>query len=267
MELTTIIGLVSGMAMLIIGIFWGGGVISSFIDPSSVMITIGGSIAALFVAYPMRDIATLTKVMGVVFKKGRQTDPKGAISVIIEMANLARKEGLLALEETARQLDDPYLQKGVMLIVDGTDPELVKGIMEAEIATISDRHMKGVGLLENMGAYGPAFGMLGTLIGLINMLKNLDDPSALGPGMATALVTTFYGSLMANLIFIPMANKAKVRSADEIFIMEMMLEGMLSIQAGENPRIIEEKLYSFLPRSAKDEAAAETNAQDGEPAE
>lgn len=252
MEITTLIGIVSGMALIVIGIFTGGGIINSFIDPSSIMITFGGTVAALFVGYSMKEIGSLPKVLGNTFKKGAQRDTNEIIGGIINLANVARKEGLLALEETVKSLDDPFLQKGVLLIVDGTDPELVKDIMEAEIASIEARHSKGAGMLEALGAYGPAFGMLGTLIGLINMLRNLDDPSSLGPGMSTALVTTFYGSLMANLFFIPMANKLKLRSADEVFYMELMLEGMLSIQAGENPRIIEEKLYSFLPRAAKD---------------
>ncbi len=255
MELTTIIGIVSGFAVIIIGIFWGQGDLSAFISASSVMITIGGSVAALFIGYSMKEIGSLTKILGNAFKKRRETDSKQVIANVIDLANMARKEGLLALEERVKTLDNPFLQKGTMLIVDGTDPELVKGIMEAEIAAITSRHQKGAGMLESLGAYAPAFGMLGTLIGLITMLKNLDDPSSLGPGMSTALITTFYGSLLANMVFIPMANKLKLRSADEVFIMELMLEGMLSIQAGENPRIIEEKLYSFLPRGAKEGAA------------
>ncbi len=254
MEISTLIGLGSGLALIVIGILWGGGVVGSFIDPSSVVITIGGSIAAMMVGYSLKEVGALLKIMGNAFKKGKGADTKEAIGAIINLANVARKEGLLALEETVKTLDDPFLHKGVLLIVDGTDPELVKGIMEAEIISVSSRHQKGAGMMEAMGAYGPAFGMIGTLIGLINMLKNLSDPDALGPGMATALVTTFYGSVLANLVFLPLANKLKLRSADEVFYMELMLEGMLSIQAGENPRIIEEKLYSFLPRTAKEAA-------------
>ncbi len=259
MEISTLIGLVSGVALLIIGVLWGGGQLISFFDASSIAITVGGSVAALFVAYSLKEVKAVLAVLAQVFKKGARHDTAETIAHMIALANTARKEGLLALEDTAREMDDPFLQKGVLLIVDGTDPDLVKGIMEAEIISIAARHQKGVGMLENLGAYGPAFGMLGTLIGLINMLKNLDDPSSLGPGMSTALITTFYGSVLANLVFIPMANKLKNRSAEEIFFMEMMLEGVLSIQAGENPRIIEEKLYSFLPRSAKE------NAQEAQP--
>ena len=145
-----------------------------------------------------------------------------------------------ALEDAAYQLGDEFLQKGILLIVDGTDPELVKNIMETELAFLEERHKEGQSIFETMGTLAPAFGLIGTIIGLINMLKQLDNPSAIGPGMAVALVTTFYGAMFANLIFIPIAGKLKVRSREEVLIKEVMIEGMLSIQAGENPRIIEE---------------------------
>ncbi len=255
MEITTLLGLVLAIALIIIGIFWGGGNIGQFLDPSSVVITFGGTFAAMFVAYSLKDIASLGKVMGKAFKGGSY-DPIQGINTIVGLANIARKEGMLALEENVGQLEEPFLQKGIMLIVDGTDPELVKSIMEAEITSIEARHSKGAGMMEQIGALGPAFGMLGTLIGLVIMLGGMDDPESLGSGMSAALITTFYGSLLANAIALPIANKLKIVSGSEVMYKEILLEGVLSIQAGENPRIIEEKLYSFLPRSAKDSQKA-----------
>ena len=250
MELSTLLGIVLAIAFLIIGIFWGGGQIGQFIDPASVMITFGGALAGLMAAFSMKDFLSIPKLIGVSLKK-KSFDAVGGITTIVGLANTARKEGMLALEEQIKGLDDEFLQKGIMLVVDGTDPELVKNIMEAEISSIENRHKKGVSIMDMLGAFGPAFGMLGTLIGLIIMLGDLDDPSTLGAGMSAALITTFYGSFLANVIAIPVASKLKTVSGQEILYKEILLEGLLSIQAGENPRIIEEKLYSFLPRSAK----------------
>ncbi|MDL2273071.1 MotA/TolQ/ExbB proton channel family protein [Oscillospiraceae bacterium OttesenSCG-928-G22] len=262
MDITTIIGLVAGVTFILLGIITGDGRLMGFVDAGSIMVVLGGTVSAIFVSYPMRDIISIGKVAGQAFK-AKKVDLKGSIGSIIDLANVARKEGLLALEESVKTVNDPFLQKGIMLIVDGTDPELVKGIMEAEISFIEARHQKGAGLFDNIAAFGPAFGMIGTLIGLIIMLDNLDDPSALGPGMSVALVTTFYGSVLANLVATPIATKLKLRSAEEILHKELMLEGMLSIQAGENPRIIEEKLYSFMARSEQSGAAPSGDGERG----
>ena len=259
MELTTLIGLVSAVALTIIGILWGGGDMMGFVDLPSIVIVIGGSLATCFVGFSMKEVANLPKTLSLLFAPPK-LDPKQAVTQIITLANLARKEGLLALEEASKDLGDAFLQKGVMLIVDGTDPELVKGILEAEVGSLESRHGRSVALLDHLAGMAPAFGMIGTLIGLITMLGNLSDPDALGPGMAVALVTTFYGSLLANVFFAPMAGKLKNMTVQEIAYKEMLLEGMLSIQAGENPRIIEEKLFSFLPRDARTPAAPAAGA-------
>ncbi|MBN4069856.1 motility protein A [bacterium AH-315-G05] len=223
-----------------------GGSLASFINMPSLQIVVGGTFAATFIAYPMKKVFESAKIAGKVFGSSKD-DPTIVLSKIIELANTARKEGLLALEEISQSIDDKFLNKGVMLIVDGTDPELVRNLLETELAFIEERHSDGRGLFDTLGMLAPAFGMVGTLIGLINMLAKLDDPSTVGPSMAVALITTLYGSLMANLIFIPIATKLKLRSREEILIKEIIVEGLLSIQAGENPRIIEEKLKAFLP--------------------
>jgi chemotaxis protein MotA len=176
-----------------------------------------------------------------------QIDMIGLIQTLVSFAEKARREGLLALEEDASQLDDEFMRKSIQLVVDGTDPELVKSILDTEIGLLEERHSANKSYFDSIAELGPAFGMLGTLIGLIQMLGNLNDPSALGPGMAVALVTTFYGSILANMISIPLSKKLAQNSGREILCRELMVEGILSIQAGENPRIVEEKLKVFLP--------------------
>lgn len=245
MDIASLAGLIAGISFVAIGILLDGS-LDSFYDFPSVMITLGGTLAATLVAYPLKKIIKLTGVCKVVFSNNNLNSLK-VISDITTLANTARKEGLLYLEEAAGQLDDSFLQRGIMLIVDGTDPELVRSIMETELNFIEERHKEWQGMLEAMGSYAPAYGMIGTLIGLVNMLKNLNDVASLGPSMSVALVTTFYGSMLANLVFLPMANKLKIKSSEEILYKEIIVEGILSIQAGENPRIIEEKLKVFLP--------------------
>ncbi len=245
MDIATILGLLLGIGFTIWGIT-NSGSLWDFYDFSSVVIVLGGTVAATFLAYPLKDIFKIGKVFQKAFFH-KATSANDIIENIINLANIARKEGLLSLEEYGSKLDDEFLKKGIMLIVDGTDPDLVRNILETELMFLEERHGQGQGTLEAMGAFAPAFGMLGTLIGLINMLQKMDDPKAIGPNMSVALITTFYGSFLANVIFLPLAKKLNVRSKSEVLIKELMIEGLLSIQAGENPRIIEEKLKTFIP--------------------
>lgn len=260
MDIATLAGIIAGISFIVAGIMMSGD-LGNFYDAPSIMITLGGTLAATLISYPIKNIIGIFRVTkNLFFTKAK--DPNGIIRQIIELANIARKEGLLALEEAAYKLEDPFMQKGILLIVDGTDPELVRNIMETELTFMEERHSQGQAVFETMASLAPAFGMIGTLIGLINMLKKLDDPSSVGPNMAVALVTTFYGSILANLFFTPMANKLKHRSAQEMLYKEIMLEGILSIQAGENPRIIEEKLKAFL--SPQEREALHHNSTAGE---
>ncbi|QUH26285.1 flagellar motor protein [Serpentinicella alkaliphila] len=245
MDLATIIGIVVGLVFVVAGILVDGDLLT-YLNLPSILIVLGGTVSATFVAYPLSRVLAAMKIVSKAFSSN-DVEPSEIIGKVIGLANTARKEGLLALEEAASEIDDKFLQKGIMLIVDGTDPELVRNLLETELNFVEERHKEGQGIFEAMGSYAPAFGMIGTLIGLINMLRSLDDPSTIGPSMAVALITTFYGSLLANLIFLPIANKLKLRSKEEIMRKEIMVEGLLSIQAGENPRIIEEKLKAFLP--------------------
>ena len=248
MDLATLVGLVLGFVMIIFGIVSSASfaaITESFIDLPSIIITIGGTISCLITSYTFKDLITYLKGAGIAFKDPK-LDHGAVISKIIELSNVARKEGLLALEEVASNLEDEFMKKGILLIVDGTEPELVRGILETELANMDDRHRKVSGFFDYMAAMGPAWGMIGTLIGLVNMLAKLDDISTVGPNMAVALITTLYGSIIANWFATPVSNKLKLINNNEYQMKEIVIEALLSIQAGENPRVIEEKLKSFL---------------------
>ena len=253
MDISSIIGLVVCFALMIYGMVGSNGMsaIWSFIDRDSIFITLGGAFMAVLASGTIDTFKTGFGTFKIIFRKS-SVQPVEIIKQIINLSNVARKEGLLSLEEAAGDVNDAFLKKGIMLVVDGTDPELVRAIMETEIGAIEDRHKSNASWWEGVGAMGPAWGMIGTLIGLINMLKNLSDPSSIGPSMAVALVTTFYGSLLANWICTPVSSKLKLLNSEEMAIKGIQVEGLLSIQAGENPRVIEEKLKSFLsPKDAQ----------------
>jgi len=247
LDLTTLIGITAGFACVVISILWGGN-LSDYFDGSSVFITLGGVTCATLASFPFKRILNVFKAVKKAFAKDT-VNFYDDVEMLIRMANTARREGILALENTADEIEDPFLKKGIMLIVDGSDPELIKGILETDLDFLRERHAEVRAVLEAAASYSPAFGMIGTLIGLINMLQNLNDMDALGPSMSVALVTTFYGSMLANLIFMPLSRKLKAVGNREYLRKELMLEGMLSIQDGENPRIIREKLNAFVARA------------------
>lgn len=255
MDIASLAGMLLGLAMFVFGVLSNGGLsaLGSMWDPASVLITIGGSISGTLGSFKLPDFIAGLKSITLTFKNEVQ-DPAEVIKNIIALSNTARKEGLLALEEAANGIEDDFLKKGIMLVVDGTDPELVRGIMETDLSCIEARHKKTIAFWEKWGELGPAWGMIGTLIGLIIMLGNMDDPDSIGPSMAVALVTTMYGSIIANWLCNPTAAKLKINNDAEMMMKEITVEGILSIQAGENPRVIEEKLKSFLSPSARETA-------------
>ena len=266
MDLASILGLVICIALVIFAIVSGDqgfSALKNFIDGQSALITIGGAMCAILASNTMQSFIGGLKTIGLIFKAPTLDSP-GVIAKIIELSNVARKEGLLALEEAASDLDDAFLKKGLLLIVDGTDPELVKAILETEMISIEGRHKGNIKLWEDIASMGPAWGMIGTLVGLINMLQALDDPSSIGPSMAVALITTLYGSMMANWICTPVAAKLKVNNDSEMAVKEIMIEGLLSIQAGENPRVIEEKLKSFLSPKQRESIGGSDEGPGGE---
>ena len=240
---------VVGFALAVIMVVWGmasGGDIMAYVDIPSVLIVIGDTFGATILANPLERSKNLPKIVKSAFVT-EQIDMIGLIQTLVSFAEKARREGLLALEEDAGQLDDEFMRKSIQLVVDGTDPELVKSILDTEIGLLEERHSANKGYFDSLSELAPAFGMIGTLIGLIRMLGNLNDPASLGPGMAVALITTFYGSCIANLMAIPIGKKLSQNSGREVLARELMVEGILSIQAGDNPRIVEEKLKVFLP--------------------
>ena len=264
MDIATILGLILSFILVIFGITFNESTLGfdfvklvSFINIPSVLITFGGSFMAVYTA-SRSNKEFINNIKS--FKLALKTLPSNeseTITTIIGLSNVARKEGLLALEEAANGIEDTFLKKGILLIVDGTDPELVRSILETELISIEGRHKKTISFWEDLATMGPAWGMIGTLIGLINMLKQMNDPDTIGPSMAVALITTLYGSLLANWICTPIATKLKSHNDTEIMTKEVMVEGLLSIQAGENPRVIEEKLKSFLPPAMRNSMSEE----------
>ena len=250
MDISTILGILLGFALMGASIAIGGG-LGGFINIPSFMIVIGGTLAAILVMFPLKTVLGSFKVVKHAFKQNN-TSPLAIIDEIVALATKARKESIIALERVP--IENEFLQKGIKLVVDGTDPELLRSILKTDLAYMRERHKVGQRIFKGMGSFAPAFGMIGTLIGLVKMLRTLNDPEKIGPAMAVALITTLYGAVLANLIFIPIANKLEGRTNEQALIMELIIEGVLSILAGENPRVIREKLEAFLSPSMRKEA-------------
>lgn len=250
MDIATIIGIIGGAAAIVMATLTSGGTLGGIWDVPSVLMTIGGSYFAMFIAAPLKKILGLFKIMGRTFK----VPEFGEKNVVINMQALsekARREGILALEDGLEDLDDPFMRMGLRLVVDGTDGNIIRAIMENEMNQIEARHMEWIGLVNAWAGYAPGFGMMGTVLGLIGMLRNLEDKSSLGPNMAVALMTTLYGSMIANWIITPIGNKLLKHNSDEMRVKAMILEGVLSIQAGENSRVIAQKLLTYLDPEAR----------------
>ena len=240
----TPIGLIFGIVVLVYGIFIGGSFII-FWDLASVFITVGGSFAAVLMSYSIDDIKNMPKIINQSFKELKSSG-KEIVVQFTDISRKARREGLLSLEDDISAIEDSFLKKGLQMVVDGIEPEIIRDILELEIGEMEDRHIKNANIFTTWGAFAPAFGMIGTLIGLVQMMQNLTDVNSIAKGMGVALLTTLYGTLLANLFCVPIANDLKRKSAKEVGMREMILEGVLSIQSGVNPRIVEEKLLTYL---------------------
>ncbi len=245
MDIATIIGLVLGLILVIGSILLDGGGIGPFVNVPSLMITVGGSFAAVLINFPLNNVLGVASVVRKCF-----TVALPSTSEVIEQfknyAVTARRDGLLALENEVEKVDDEFLRRGLEMVIGGSSREDLTSILEMEISCVEQRHQTGKKILDAMAAAAPAFGMVGTLIGLIQMLRTLDDPSKIGGGMATALLTTLYGALIANLFCIPLAGKLEARSQEEVMIRELMLTGLTCLVDGHPPRVVEERLLSFL---------------------
>ena len=250
MDLATIIGIVSGIGCILFGILLGSS-LSTFINVPSFLTTVGGTVAATLMSFPLPEVLKMFKVAIKVIKTG-EYNTSGMIYSLVSYAEKARQSGLLSLESEVENVPDEFLKTGMRLIIDGTDPDEIRDTLETELACLSSRHKRAQDLFLTLAKYSPAFGMIGTLIGLIAMLKTMSDPSTIGPSMALSLITTFYGSIMANMIFTPIAGKLKTRTADEVLVKQAIIEGMIMIQAQSNPRFIRQKLVVFLPPDMRD---------------
>lgn len=251
-DLLTPIGITFGFAMIILGIAANSGfsAVKTFLDVASLLIVLGGVTASLLISYKKEEIRMFTRVFRESFYKNDQRLPE-LIQLFVKLSERARREGILALENELEEVEDPFIKKGILLAVDGLEPEMINDILTAEVVALEERHEKGRSILEKAADYSPAWGMVGTLIGLILMLGSLDDPSSLGPSMAVALITTMYGVVLANLVFSPMANKLANKTDEEVFIKQIIIEGVIGVQSGQNPRILEEKLSAFLSEDDK----------------
>ncbi len=245
MDLATIIGIGLGLALIIFAILLGSS-LAIFLHIPSIMIVIGGSTAATLIAFKLEEIIGVIGVVKNAFF-AVESDLSKIIELLINLSKKARREGLLAIDKEVSELEDTFMKTGLEMAIDGSEPESIKGVMETELSYAMERHKKGAQIFNALGMYAPAFGMIGTLIGLIAMLQKLEDPSQIGGGMAVALITTFYGALAANLIYLPIAGKLQNRSAEEAIQKEMIIQGVLAIQAGEHPKILTVKLLNFIP--------------------
>lgn len=250
MDIATVLGVISAFGLMCIAISMGGG-IQLFINIPALMIVVGGTLGATMINYPVKDVLGVFKVVkkALFAKKISVTE---LIKRFVTFAKKSRKEGILALEGDIKEVNDEFLRKGVQLAIDGLEPQEICEILETEIDFVRSRHQLGAEIFTTMGTFSPALGMIGTLIGLVQMLQTMDDASKIGPAMAVALLTTFYGSIMANIVCLPIAGKLRTRSKEEVLTKEMAIQGIASLSNGDNPRILEQKLLAFIPPNQRE---------------
>lgn len=253
-DILTPVGILVGISTLLFAIFTNAGMASVvfFVQLASFLIVFGGITAALLINFSSKEMKAMPKVTREAFRYENH-DLNQLIETFVNLSTKARREGLLALEVGLDNVDDPFIKKGVLLAVDGVEPDVIKDIMMAEVVAMEERHKKGRLLFEKAGEYAPAWGMVGTLIGLVLMLQELEDPASLGPNMALALMTTLYGTVLANLIFLPISSKLEQKTEDEVFVKQIVIEGVIGVQSGQNPKILEEKLSAFVRENGTEE--------------
>lgn len=259
MDLTTLIGLFFGLGMLLLAFVEEGGAISALLVPTAAMIVFGGTFGAVIVSFTMEDLKKIPYFFKVVFTE-KKIDYGTVLESLVETADKARREGLLSLESQLSTIENQFMARGLQLVIDGTDPDLTRGMLEMEIEAFENGEKLGFEIFMALGGFGPTFGIVGTVMGMVNVLSNLSTPDELGPKIALAFLATLYGIASANLLWIPFGTKVKVKTARDVLLMEMILEGILSIQAGENPRVIREKLMTFLPAESRQAKNEQVNA-------
>lgn len=247
-----LISMLVGIGVVFFGIMDSGGNVMMFISISSLLIVLGGSLAALAIIYPLKDIKNLPKILGAL-TAAPNYNLVDLIGLFEDLSQKARKGGVLSLESEVADIEDSFLKKGLQLVIDGSEADEVKQILTTEIDAIEMRHEGNQAMISKWGALAPGFGMIGTVIGLIIMLGNLStDPTELGAGMATALITTFYGSFFSNLLFDPVAESLALKTADEVLFKNIMIQGIVMIQSGANPRLIKDSLITYLPPAERE---------------
>lgn len=249
-DIMTVIGMVLGFSLVVSGIMFQRGDLNAFWNPAGLLITVGGSMGALMVNFRLDEMKTVAQVTRKVFVR-KEESILDLHAKFVDLAQKARREGLLVLEDELDEIEDPFFRNGLQMVIDGFEPESIRHILNAELTSLETRHELGQNLFRTWGALSPSFGMIGTLIGLVMMLAELDDPSAIGPGMAVALLTTFYGTLLANLVFNPMAGKLTLYSEEEVRMKEIVMEALLALQSGINPRLLQEQIKSYFSPQEK----------------
>jgi chemotaxis protein MotA len=259
MDLSTLIGLGVGFGALIVSVLMEGGSPAAFLSPSAMLIVFGGTIGATLIGYPLECVTKLPTLLQIAIKK-QVRDAHALIDQLVELAEKARKNGLLTLENDARQIPDSFLQDAILLAVDGTDAEALKSIMENRLENIDERHETLFGMLEAMGGFAPTMGIIGTVMGLVHVLGNLSDPSSLGPEIAVAFIATLWGVSSANLLWLPLGSKLKRKNHEEVFYYRIATEGVLAVQSGENPRLIRQKLEGMVAQEKSKKGGANGGA-------
>lgn len=245
MDKTTVIGIVVGLVALIGGFIWEGGHISGLWEATAALIVFGGTFAAVIISFPMSRLKCIPQALRMAFRE-QPRDLNRLVDDLVAMSLQARREGVLALEASAQKHSHPFLRDGMMMVVDGTDPEVIQQMMDMEMDSVEQKHDGYAKIFEAAGGYAPTMGIIGTVMGLIHVLSNLNDPSMLGPSIAVAFTATLYGVVSANVLYLPVASKIRSRSALQIREMELVQLGILSIQAADNPKIVRRKLSTFM---------------------
>jgi chemotaxis protein MotA len=257
MDVATVVGLGLAVGAIFVSMMMEGSNPAALIEPPAMLLIIGGTIGVTMTGFSLKDVTGIAKVFLKALMPGPPQDPAAAIEQMVHFSDRARRDGLLALEEEAKGIEDDFLRKGLQMAIDGTDPEVVREVLETEIESIRERHKVGAKFFADAGAFSPTLGVLGTVIGLVHMLENLDDPSKMGPLIAAAFVATLWGVMMANVLWLPIANKLKRLSMEELHYKSLVLEGILAIQAGSNPRTVADKLKSYLAPAERAEVGEE----------
>lgn len=260
MDLATIIGLLVAWGAVVTALLMEGGHLDDLVNPAALLIVAGGTFGATAVAFSWKHLSAIPEVVKNAFFC-REPDLTQIIKILVEFARKARRAGILTLEEDCQKVDNKYLQTGIRLVIDGTPSEMVREILETEIVSLQERHKVGQNIFNTMGGFSPTLGIIGTVMGLIHMLASLNQPGKMGPAIASAFIATLYGVAFANLVFLPIATKLKAKTAEEIIAYDMIIEGILSIQAGDNPRMVESKMMAYLPPKVREALIQESGGR------